>query len=53
MGGSGDLSNGVVDVAAERVAAFVAVEERWKDPQRQRRRDEERIAPQRFEDQIA
>ena len=39
--------------SAERFAAFVAVEERRKDPERQRRCDEERVALQRRHNRIA
>ena len=50
---AGDLANRVVDVIAERVPALVAVEERRKDAQRQRRGHEQRAALQRGENQIA
>ena len=40
---AGHLADRVVDVAAERLAARVAVEERREHVQRQRRGDEERV----------
>ena len=50
---AGDLADGVVDVVAERLAALVAIEQRREDAQRQRRGDEQRVALQRAEDQVA
>src|SRR5215467_1751568 len=38
---------------AERFPALVAVEKRWKDPERQRRRNEQRITFQRRDDDVA
>ncbi len=46
-------ADGVVDVTAERVAAGVAIEQRRKDLERQRRRHEERAALQAREDHLA
>ena len=47
------VADGVVDVAAERVAALVAIEQRRKDAERQRGGREEWIGFERTEDQVA
>ncbi len=49
----GNLADGVVDVAAERVAAGVPVEERRKDLERKRGGHEERVALQGAQDHLA
>jgi len=46
IGRAGNLADGIVQMRAEGLAAFVAVEERREDPERQRRGDEQRVALQ-------
>jgi hypothetical protein len=48
-----DLADGIVDMGAEGMAAAVAVEQRWKDTQRQRGRQEQRCALQARNDHVA
>lgn len=48
-----DLPDGVVDVAPERVAFFVSIEERWKHLERQRGGEKQRMSLQGGQDGIA
>src|SRR6185503_20074738 len=53
VGGSRDLPNRVVDVAAKGATACVSVEERRKDAERKRGGDEERMPLQRLGNGVA
>src|SRR5262245_7701492 len=50
---SADVPDGVVDVAAKRVAALIAIEERQEHLERKRGRREERIRFERAQDEVA
>ena len=47
------LADGVVDMRAERLSALVAIEQRREHFRRQRRRNKQRILPQRAQDHFA
>ena len=53
LGAAGDLTDGVIDVSAERLAAGVAIEQRREDLQGERGRDEQGALAKRAEHEVA